>query len=102
MDNADEIVDRIIRGGFDLVLHRLQGAIDERKRIKNHQTLMSIRVGDRVKVIAGRPQYLKGALATVRKVNYTKVVIDFDTPHEKFHRNVTCPVSILEVIPPQS
>lgn len=55
--------------------------------------------GDRVRVRGNvRPKYLQGATATVTRVNRSRVVIDFDTPQGRFHRNVTCPPAMLQVL----
>ena len=49
-------------------------------------------------MINANPTYLNGAMATVKKVNRTKVVIDLDTPTGRFSRNIATPLGMLEKI----
>lgn len=56
-------------------------------------------VGQRVKFSnTVRPKYLVGAMGTVSKVNRTKVVVDLDERHERFYRNISTPLAMVEMV----
>ena len=56
------------------------------------------RVGDRIKMVNTNPKYLNGALGTVTKINRTKVVIDLDERYNRFYKNITTPLSMIEKV----
>ena len=97
--SADDIVVAIQLGIGDDKLREIEHAIKRRKRTQ----LVAFRPGQKVKLTGEvRPQYLVGATATVKRVNKTRVVVDFDPGQQlgRFGsgRDVTCPPAILEPV----
>lgn len=72
--------------------------LGELKSVKKAQAFASLKVGDRVRVASNvNPKYLSGQMATVTKKNVSRVVVDFDIPHKRFYKGVTCPPEMLEL-----
>jgi hypothetical protein len=72
--------------------------ISELKAVSKAQAFASLKIGDRVRIASNvKPKYLAGTMATVTKKNVSRVVVDFDVPHNRFYKNVTCPPDMLEL-----
>lgn len=84
-------------GDFDEDLDRMFDCIKDRRKMIA-PTVYDFRVGDRVKMKNANPKYLNGAMATVTKINRTKVVVDLDERRERFFRNITTPTSMVEKV----
>jgi hypothetical protein len=68
------------------------------RAVESATAFAAIKVGDRVRIAANvNPKYLAGAEATVTEKRRTKVVVDFDVPHRRFHKGVVCPPEMLEL-----
>ena len=91
------MISNIKSGEYDGQLDMILAAVKARKDALKPQ-IWEFRIGDRVKMINANPTYLNGAMATVKKVNRTKVVIDLDTPTGRFSRNIVTPLGMLEKI----
>jgi membrane-bound ClpP family serine protease len=91
------MIEDIKAGKFDESLDMILAAVRARKDALKPQ-IWEFQIGDRVKIINANPKYLNGAMATIKKVNRTKVVIDLDTPNGRFSSNITTPLGMLEKI----
>ena len=91
------MISNIKSGEYDEQLDMILAAVKARKNALKPQ-IWEFLIGDRVKMINANPTYLNGAMATVKKVNRTKVVIDLDTPTGRFSRNIVTPLGMLEKI----
>jgi membrane-bound ClpP family serine protease len=91
------MIEDIKAGKFDESLDMILAAVRARKDALKPQ-IWEFQIGDRVKIVNANPKYLNGAMATIKKVNRTKVVIDLDTPAGRFSRNITTPLGMLEKI----
>lgn len=83
-------------------LHRVSDAVHDQikglRAVERAKAFAAIKVGDRVRIAANvNPKYLAGAEATVTEKHRTKVVVDFDVPHRRFHKGVICPPEMLEL-----
>jgi hypothetical protein len=91
----EELNSTILSGQVDEFLDNIIQVIKIRKdQLK--PSIWEFQVGDRVRLVNTNPKYLNGAMATVKKVNRTKIVIDLDTPNGKFSSNITTPLSMVE------
>ena len=97
MDYHNDFVVPVLTGLMDEYLDGMIQTIQLRKKEKAPK-VWEFQVGDRVKMVNTNPKYLNGAMATIKKVNRTKVVIDLDTPAGRFSRNITTPLGMLEKI----
>ena len=93
--NYRNIVNPILGGEVDISLDQIIQAVKIRKD-ELKPKIWEFQVGDRVRLVNTNPKYLNGALATVRKVNRTKIVIDLDSPQGRFSTNITTPLSMVE------
>lgn len=91
-----ELVESIKFGKLDEYLDGIALAVSERRKSMQPQ-IWEFAMGERVRIKStAKPTYLRGAKATIKKINRTRIVIDFDEPQGRFHRNVTTPPHILE------
>ena len=95
--NAHDFSMMLYRGEFDDILDGMIYAIQEYKKSKAPK-IWEYKVGDRVRMVNTNPKYLNGAMATVRKINRTKIVIDLDEKQGRFFRNITTPLSMVEKV----
>jgi hypothetical protein len=98
-----DAVSAIITGELDADLSRLTQAIQNRKRLisaTNVAVLKStLKVGDKVRLtMTANPSYIRGVEAVIRKFKTKKVVIDLVRPAGRFHKNIVCPLDILEAV----
>jgi hypothetical protein len=76
----------------------IDNRLGELNAVSKAQAFASLKIGDRVRIASNvKPKYLAGATATVTKKNVSRVVVDFDVPHNRFYKNVTCPPDMLEL-----
>jgi hypothetical protein len=95
MDYHNDFVVPVLSGQMDEYLDNIIQVIKIRKdQLK--PSIWEFQVGDRVKVVNCNPKYINGSMATVRKINRSKIVIDLDEPNGRFHRNITTPLSMVE------
>lgn len=92
------IVHAILDGNFDDELDSVIEAVRQRRADLARRTFITLKVGDRVRLIGGQ-QYLQGATGTVTQKKQKNVVIDLDTPRGRYHKNISCPVGLLERLP---
>ena len=97
MDYQNNFIIPLFHGEYD---EYLDGMIDTIQRYKREKApkIYEFQVGDRVKMINANPKYLNGAMATVKKINRTKIVVDLDDMHGRFFRNITTPLSMVEKV----
>jgi len=95
MDYHNDFVVPCLTGQMDEYLDGMIQTIQMRKKDMAPK-VWEFQVGDRIKMKNTNPKYLNGATATVRKINRTKIVIDLDEAHGRFHRNITTPLSMVE------
>jgi hypothetical protein len=98
MTNYDtaQIRSAILEGRLDSYLDTLTSLIRTRKEMQTLARKSCLSVGDTIKISeTASPKYIRGQKATIVKINRERVVINFDQKHGRFHRNVTCPVSII-------
>ena len=94
----DDIVTPILKGEYD---EFLKSIIDtaQLRQTQLKPKIYDFNVGQRVKFSnTVRPKYLVGAMGTVQKINRTKVVVDLDERHERFYRNISTPLSMVEIV----
>ena len=95
--NYKNIVNPILNGEVDETLDQIIQAVKMRKdQLK--PSIWEFQVGDRVRLVNANPKYLIGAMATVKKVNRTKIVIDLDSPQGRFSKNISTPLSMVEKV----
>jgi len=101
MVNLLSVISEIVEGQHDKQLSLLAGAIQDRQRelgIDNHYEngnsrgsgLDAYKFKPGEKVVfneAVNPKYLIGAMAVVKRVKRTRVVIHLDESHGRFHSN---------------
>ena len=95
--NAHDFSMMLYRGEFDEYLDSIIHACQARKKDLAPK-VWEFQVGDRVRMVNTNPKYLNGAMATVRKINRTKIVIDLDEKQGRFFRNITTPLSMVEKV----
>ena len=97
MDFQNAFLLPLYRGEYDEYLDNIIAAVHNRKKDMAPK-VWEFQVGDRVKMVNTNPKYLNGAMATVRKINRTKIVIDLDEKQGRFFRNITTPLSMVEKV----
>ena len=97
MDYRNDFVIPVLSGEMDEYLNKMIQTIQLRKKEKAPK-VWEFQIGDRVRMVNTNPKYLNGAMATVKKVNRTKIVIDLDTPQGRFSRNINTPLSMVEKV----
>ena len=93
----DDFVVPVLSGQMDEFLDGMMNVIQLRKKDMAPK-IYEFQVGDRVKMVNTNPKYLNGAMATVKKINRTKIVIDLDEKQGRFYRNITTPLSMVEKV----
>lgn len=98
--NIHEILDYIREDASDEHLDMIRNALKGAERSAEIDKLYSFRVGQKVKFNhTARPQYMIGQLATITKVNRSRVVIRLDSPAGRFSAgDIRCPVSLLDPV----
>ena len=94
----DDIVTPILKGECD---EFLKSIIDtaQLRQTQLKPKIYEFSVGQRVKFSnTVRPKYLVGAMGTVQKINRTKIVVDLDERHERFYRNISTPLAMVEMV----
>lgn len=89
-------------GELDEHEQSIRSAFAERARRKNFEKITTLKIGDRVRFVAGRPRYLIGTIGTVEKVKQSYVLVKLDAPVGKFQRAVNAPISLIELVKPVS
>jgi hypothetical protein len=98
MNYYNDFVLPVFKGEYDEYLDGMIDTIQKRKRDMAPK-IWEFQVGEIVKYnMATNPKYLRGAQGTIRKINRTKVVIDLDHPHGRFHRGITTPLTMIEKV----
>ena len=97
MDFQNAFLLPLYRGEYDEYLDNIIAAVHNRKKDMAPK-IWEYQVGDRVRMVNTNPKYLNGAMATVRKINRTKIVIDLDEKQGRFYRNITTPLSMVEKV----
>jgi hypothetical protein len=87
----------IVSGEQDEHLDKIIYAIKMRRK-DMAPSISEFQVGDRVKIVNANPKYINGSMATIKKINRTKVVIDLDNPNGRFYTNITTPLSMIEKV----
>ena len=95
MDFHNEFSVPVLTGQMDEYLDGMIQTIQMRKKDMAPK-VWEFQVGDRVRMKNTNPKYLNGAMATVKKINRTKIVIDLDEQQGRFYRNITTPLSMVE------
>ena len=97
MDYHNDFAVPCLSGEFDEFLDGMIQTIQLRKK-EMRPKIWEYQIGDRIKIVNSNPKYLIGAHGTVRKINRTKIVIDLDNRHERFHKNILVPLSMVEKV----
>ena len=87
----------VLTGQMDEYLDGMLQTIQLRKKDMAPK-VWEFQVGDRVRMVNTNPKYLNGAMGTVKKINRTKIVIDLDERHNRFYKNITTPLSMVEKV----
>jgi len=91
-----DVINAILGGSFDSTLDKIREAITERKDQKASNLRFELSIGDSVYFTSTcSPAYMRGKSAKVVKINRERVIVDLDSPAGRFHKNVTCPLSII-------
>ncbi len=94
--NKNELLTAINSGEFDEDLDAITTAV-QRRRAANAPQAWDFLEGQEVRLSnKANPKYLRGAKATIRQINRTRVVIDLHSPAGRFHRGISTPPSLLE------
>jgi hypothetical protein len=91
------MIEDIKAGKFDESLDMILAAVRSRKDALKPQ-IWEFQVGDPIRMVNTNPKYLNGARGIVKKINRTKIVVDLDIAHGRFHRNITTPLSMVEKV----
>lgn len=93
----DEFLKLLRSGEFDADLVQISAAVNARAKAIAPQAEDFIE-GQTVRISnKANPKYLRGAMATVRQINRTRVVLDLQEPRGRFHKGVITPPSLIEV-----
>ena len=93
----DDFVVPVLSGQMDAFLDEMIYTIQMRKKDMAPK-VWEFQVGDRIKMVNTNPKYLNGAMGTVKKINRTKIVIDLDERHNRFYKNITTPLAMVEKV----
>ncbi len=96
--NRIDILTAIANGELDKDFAAIREAMHGRKDALGNITRLSIKVGDKIRLLPGRPKYLDNKTGKVVKINPKRVVIDLDERCGRFHRDISCPPEMLEKI----
>ncbi|MHC4297987.1 MAG: hypothetical protein ACYS7Y_11840 [Planctomycetota bacterium] len=94
----------ILEGKYDSDLERIEAVCRERRlflrAVKSATTMASVQVGNRVKIKNISPKYLSGATAIVTGKRRTKLEIELEKTHRRFHAGtpLIIPSSCVEII----
>jgi FKBP-type peptidyl-prolyl cis-trans isomerase 2 len=98
MDFYNNVVVPTMNGEYDEYLDNMIEIVRQRRAAKSPQ-IWEFQVGSRVRFNAGtKPKYLQGVEGTVRKVNRSRIVVDLDERHERFFKNITVPLSLVDKV----
>ena len=98
MDYHKDFVTPLFMGEFDEYLDGMIHTINEYKKSKAPK-IWEFQIGERVRFNDGtRPKYLQGVEGTVKKINRTKIVVDLDERKERFFKNITVPLTLVEKV----
>lgn len=87
----------IMGGECDEFLDSIILAVKQRKQDMAPK-IWELNIGDRVRFVNVTPKYLNGAVGTIKKVNRVKVVVDLDEKRERFFKNISTPLSMVEKV----
>jgi hypothetical protein len=94
--NKQEFITALSNGEFDNDLDTITAAV-QRRRAATAPQVWDFIEGQEVRLSSkANPKYLRGVKATIRQINRTRIVIDLNEPHGRFHRGISTPVSMLE------
>lgn len=96
-DYHNDFVVPVLTGQMDEYLDGMIQTIQLRKKDMAPK-VWEFQIGDRIKMVNTNPKYLNGAMGTVKKINRTKIVIDLDERHNRFYKNITTPLSMVEKV----
>lgn len=98
MNYYNDFVLPVFKGEYDEYLDGMIDTIQKRKRDMAPK-IWEYQVGDVVRFNQNtNPKYLRGAQGIVKKINRTKVVIDLDERHNRFYKNITTPLTMIEKV----
>ena len=97
MDYHNDFAVPVLSGQMDEYLDGMLNTIQLRKKDMAPK-VWEFQIGDRIKMVNTNPKYLNGAMGTVKKINRTKIVIDLDERHNRFYKNITTPLSMVEKV----
>lgn len=96
--NYNEIMLSIMTGEQDEWLDNITAVVHNRKRDMAPK-IWEYRVGERVRFNdSTKPKYLRGVEATVRDINRTRIVVDLDQRVERFFKNITVPLTLVDKV----
>jgi hypothetical protein len=100
IDTADTVIKSILTGEYDQQLAQIRSAVMERKERIDLTRGRSLRIGDRVRIISGRPRYFIGSIATVTDVmqTYIRIKIDKDVGRFSAGADIRCPMAVVEKV----
>lgn len=95
--NPSEVITAALSGDLDDGLDGIIAACNERRVIVSRSLYHTLKVGDRVRFMNGRPKYMVGVEGTVVGKKQSKLVVDLDESRGRFNgKGVVCPPSCLE------
>lgn len=98
MDFYNKVSEPTIMGDYDEYLDTMIYLAQERKKALAPK-IWEFQVGERVRFNgATKPKYLQGVEGTVRDINRTRIVVDLDERHNRFYKNITVPLSLVEKV----
>jgi len=96
IDDAQTVARSIACGEYDADLALIREALRVRKESLTVALAITLRPGDRVKIVSGRPKYIIGATARVTDVMQKYCRIDLDEQHGNYRYGIRCPISMLK------
>lgn len=93
---SNDLIDDLYAGKLDPYLVSLRTIIGERLDTLAQRLKFKLTLGQSVWFNnTCRPAYMRGAEAKVRKINRERIVVDLVAPAGRFHKGITCPLSII-------
>lgn len=97
MTSINELLQEIVNGDLDAFENQIREAFKLRLKNRGALTLMQLKPGMRVKLVNCQ-KALQGINATIVATHKTMAVVDLDKPVGKWHKGMTCPPGLLQVI----
>lgn len=102
IDTPETVLESIRTGQYDNHLDSMLDALFYRRKSVNLSRVASMKIGDTVEIVNGRPHYLHGVRAKVTDVMQTWCKIQLFQTIGKFNAgvNIRCPMTMLKIVTP--